>query len=101
MASNGRGPLTGCWEQVSSLHWPACVTNAVLGEIGVPSSDPPSEQKHVATSTLLIFPARMQAKLKQLANWAPRPRFAGHTCAGASLFFFPGFQLLIACGMLP
>src|SRR5262245_18181767 len=101
MLSNGSGPLTGCWEQIPSSHWPACVTNAVLGWIGVPSSDSPSAQVQTATSTPRIFPARTQAKLKQLAAWLPRPRSAGHTCAGAALCLVDRLQSLIACGMCP
>jgi hypothetical protein len=64
MSSKENGPLTGCWAQMSSWHWPACVMNAVLAGTAVPSSDSPSGHTRVATSTPLTFPARTQAKLK-------------------------------------
>src|SRR5262249_24822531 len=43
-----------------------------------------------------IFPARTQAKLKQLTN---EPVL--HTCMGAAVCVFPRLHLLIACGMSP
>ena len=68
-SSKGNGAPTGCWKQKSTLHWPAGVLNSWFAGTCVPSSDSPSGQVHVATSIFpLTFPARSQAKLKQLAN---------------------------------
>src|SRR5262249_1900857 len=95
------GALRGSWEPSPLVHWPGWGPVGVAAGTGVPSSDSPSGQRQVATSTPLIFPARTQEKLKQFANCVPTPRSSGHTKYGASLFFFPLFQSLMACGMFP
>src|SRR5262245_17298120 len=87
---------------MAGLHWPAGVVNACCAGTCAPSSDSPSGQVHVATSIFpLTFPARTQAKLKQLANGLTRLGSAGHTNMGAALCFFPLLQSLISCGMCP
>lgn len=49
-------------------HWPAWVTKAVLAGTAVPWTDSPSGQVQVASGTPFLLPARVQAKLKQLAS---------------------------------
>src|SRR5262250_2673532 len=82
---------------MSALPWPACVSNGVPRGTTAPVNDSPIGQKHVATSTPLIFPARTHAKLKQLAKVFDAE--AGQWFGGAALFFLPWFQLFISCGI--
>src|ERR1700757_2372175 len=82
---------------MATLPWPACVPNAAPGATAAPVNEYPIGQKHVATSTPLIFPARSHAKLKQLANVFVKE--AGQKFGGAALFFLPWFQLFISCGI--
>src|SRR5262245_8708918 len=82
---------------MSSLPWPACVSNGVPGSTPAPVKSSPIGQKHVATSTPLICPARTHAKLNQLANVFVAE--AGQELGGAALFILPWFQLFICCGI--
>src|SRR5215831_4638819 len=82
---------------MSPWPWPACVSNGVPRSTPPPVKSSPIGQKHVATSTPLIFPARTHAKLKQLANVFITE--AGQKFGGAALFFLPWFQLFISCGI--
>src|SRR5262245_45666308 len=81
---------------MSVFPWPAFVSNLVPGATGVPCNDSAIAQKHVATCTPRIFPARTHAKEKQLANVAPG---TSHVKKDVAVCFLPLLQLFISCGM--